>query len=406
MVRQAEKAEAAVMVYVDAPTYTEKSNGIRCLYQLANALANRGHSVWLVPRSPVGFFKLIPDEFCGLQIARQPGHNGEGVFICSESVPAAKVQAARNAGTRVIWWYMAPHGLLEKPRITPQEGEAICCFSSYVLPDSAPSFFFQPPFDEAWKNEIGIFRPTTSHKRRCMGLYTGKGRLRPLPEELQRFLFGAEIKLFTRATPKSRSKLFRQLQQCDGLITFDELTQLNFEAATLGVPIFLANPLFPPESCDSFPVPISDYISDSAPLFFEQVRQRRNGTLKPLGLQGMLLFNINKECILRFEAVIGDPATSPAVGEGHQIDRLISFGRHLRNQRILLPCDNGQAPSARLIRAYVDSFSYSRNFHLLVSGAAFALDVLGVALFALKVPKILSSMERLISRMCSSLPRR
>lgn len=404
MVQQSEQTEDRTNVYVDAPTYTEKSNGIKCLYHLAKELADRGHLVTLVPRSVVGFVKLLPDEFLGLPIARIPSHAGSGVFICSESVPAAKVQAARRAGIRVLWWYLAPHGLLEKPRVSPQEGEAICCFSSYVLPDAQPSLFFQPPLDQAWRNAIRLHRPSSSHRWMCIGLYCGKGRLRSLPMELQRFLFGAEITLFTRTSPKSRRKLFRELQRCDGMISFDELTQLNLEAATMGVPVFLAHRLFPPESLELLPVPLTGYVTNSASEFIERVGQRRSGRLKPLRL--LNTNQINEDCIRQFETLIADSAVSAAMGHSQRIAQLTRFGTQLRSKRILLPCDNGQAPSARLAGKYVLSFSYSRNVHRLVSSVALAMDLVGSALYVLKVPYALASLSWMIAKFRSFLWRR
>ena len=84
------------------------------------------------------------------------------------------------------------------------------------------------------------------HKRIC--IYTGKGRLKKLPKNIRNLFAEYDIQLITRVFPSTRKELFYLLLNSDAFISFDELTQINLEAASLGMPVFIANPLFPEKS--------------------------------------------------------------------------------------------------------------------------------------------------------------
>jgi hypothetical protein len=162
-------------VYIDAPTYVANSNGIRCLYFLARELARQGVDVVLLPRNTRGFAKNLPPAFKNIKSLPPWRINEPGVLICSESVPAKTVNQARKSNTKIIWWYLAPHGLLEKPKTLPRNQEEIAVFSPYVLPQYGDYCYFQPPIDLPWQRALSTYRPKSDHKPLSLALYCGKG---------------------------------------------------------------------------------------------------------------------------------------------------------------------------------------------------------------------------------------
>ena len=371
---------AGSRILIDAPPYSCNSNGIKCVYFLAESLSKKGYLVGLVPRKSKGFRNLLPESLARLPIVSIEKSTQNDVFICTESVPKHSVLKARRSGSRLIWWYLAPHGLLEKSKLAPLACESICCFSSYIYPDSKEYFFCQPTLDEAWRDSLKISLNNRSNEQMVIGIYTGKGRLHQLPKELHQFILDAKLIAFTRNTPKSRSKMFQQLNYCDGIISLDELSQFNLEAATLGIPIFTPTNIFHKKSHDRFPLSIANYLKSSPHEFFELVHQRRQAILRPLGLQA--INQLNRETINAFEAKIQNAAHTEESTNAKAIKNLIDYGKRLHSKRALMPLIKGQAPSASLIYAYIHSLKHSFFEHQSICMLAKALDHAGSILNA------------------------
>jgi hypothetical protein len=363
------------IIYIDAPTFTGTSNGIRCVYYLAQELSNLGCEVIFVPRSTRGFWKKLPTEFSLFRALPVWEMSQKGILICSESVPAKTIATARRRGIRIIWWYLAPHALLEPPKAKPRRNEVITVFSSYVLLNSTRYYFYQPPFDTSWKQSLSIYRPRTDQARLSIAFYTGKGRLKALPRQLQSLLYGANFFPITRDSPSSRQELFSLLHKVDGLITFDELSQLSMEAITLGVPVFRANPLYPEDTLSSFPVAIAPYLTCHSGHFIELVHKRRSGTLKPLHRDAPRAGN--PQVIKDFMSLIADLQENCDGIQGEKLSDLANFGRRLRRLRVLYPQFNGQAAGSSLFPYYLMSISERRFIHQAVSTFASILDEIG-----------------------------
>jgi hypothetical protein len=242
-------------------------------------------------------------------------------------------------------------------------------------------YFYQPPPDVAWSQALSIHRPRTDHIRPCIAIYTGKGRLARLSGQLQSFLFGATVIPITRDSPSTRDELFEVLRRADGLITFDELSQLTLEAVTLGVPVFLANPLFRQEAAASFPLPIAPFIARQPTHFIELVHLRRTGALKSpkrnqLGLK-------NAQLMSDLRVIIAKILNSPRAEYGERLVDMASYGRLLRRSRVLYPQYNGQPASSWLLGVYIMSIQETRFIHLSLCEFAWILDEIGRLAFAL-----------------------
>ena len=363
------------LVYIDAPNYTPTSNGIRCIYFLAQQLAAKGIQVIFIPRQVRGFKNNVPHSFEGFNVSPGWSMIGRGTLICSESAPAGLITQARSCGVRIIWWYLAPHGLLERSRAEPRLGEKIIFFSSYVLPECNPHFYYQPPLDAPWKRALKAHRPLSSHKSLEVALYCGKGRLRMLPDNLRLEIFRSKLNIITRSYPASREELFSVLFKLDGLITFDELSQLSLEAASLGIPVFLANPLFPKASADSFPVPLASFLTRDSHEFLELMEQRRSGRLK--AIRTATLFTQNQSTVDQLMALVSDPKWNCTDADILLMERNKDFGRQMKRKRVLYPHYGGQSAGTFFLSTYINSIFETTSAHRRICRIIFAVDELG-----------------------------
>ena len=117
-----------------------------------------------------------------------------------------------------------------------------------------------------------------------VALYTGKGRLKPLPRSLHRHLLAYRVVLITRKFPSTKASLLRLLTHSHGLISFDPLTNLSLESAILGVPTFLPGNPFPARCYRCFPTDLRSHITDSPGAFITMLQ--RPGPVVKLAIQG------------------------------------------------------------------------------------------------------------------------
>jgi hypothetical protein len=380
--------------YIDVPTFVANSNGIKCLYYMGLELSRRGLDVKLSPRTLNSFFENIPANFTSLPLGNIENITSQDVFICSESVPPKRIKCVRDIGAKIIWWYLAPHSLLERSKVEPIAGEQICCFSSYVLPELENSFYYQPPLDKAWSKALKTHQITKpKDSRKVFGIYTGKGALRKLPLELFNYIYGAEILLFTRQLPKSRSKLFNDLLRCDGLISFDELSQLNLEAATLGIPIFFPSPIFPATTYKNFPISIVHYQNLTHEAFIKNIEIQRGKKAKQLTLMDIQANNAS--CINQFKALINTSESRSPDYNKTEISELRRFGNMLRRKKLLIPIKHGQSPGSALVEFYISSLCGSYTKHLRITAIARAVDILTLSLASLRIGKYIKGVRKL-----------
>lgn len=382
-------------VYIDAPTFTPNSNGIKCIYYLAKELSIKGLRIIFLPRNNRGFRKSLPSEFRGIESSPSWSISGPATLICSESVPAKTISYARANGIRIIWWYLAPHGLLENPKASPKAGEKILTFSSFIFPDGE-HYYFQPPLDQPWSQALKTYRPKSNHKTLEIGLYCGKGRLKSIPTNLRKLICDSNIHIITRSSPSSRKELFSLMSTLDGLITFDELSQLTLEAATLGLPVFIANPLFPAESLDSFPVLISPLISRESGSFIRLMSSRRMGELR--GIAKSSVFCQNSETVARLEQLVLDPSWSWTSSDNIKLRSIISFGHRLRSRRALYPHYAGQSSGTYLLGLYIAFLSEKPLYYNLLCRVISLVDELGRFCFLLGGGVMFSAVANKVGR--------
>lgn len=264
------------------------------------------------------------------------------------------------------------------------------------MPDNGDYCFFQPPIDLPWQRALSTYRPKSDHKRLSIALYCGKGRLKQLPEELQSILYNSQIQLITRAFPSTRAGLFRLLASVDGLITFDELSQLSLEAATLGIPVLLANPVFPEESLDSFPIAMRPLVTRVSTRFAELLSMRRLGKLKSLPQSS--IFASNQQSVSHIVELITHHELHFQRNVRPSLKKLSRFSRLLRSKRVLYPHYGGQAAGTFLISLYIMSIYERPSIHRLICHFIAFVDEIGKLMFMIGAESVFTAATTRLKR--------
>ena len=352
-------------VYVDAPAYVANSNGLRCLYGLAQELASRGVQIYLLPRSYIEFAAFLPSEYSHMPVANYGGLKAGGVLIAAESLPKDLIKLARNHGLTMLWWYLAPEDVLDVKPVKPNPCEPVMVFSPYVGP-ADEYFYYQPPLDYEWRKCLDLIEDHFAKTSKTLALYSGKGRLKKLPHQLLSFCKDFNITIISRHYPATRKELLDTIFSCDGLISFDELSQLNLEAASLGTPVLIANRLYESKVIEEFPIAISRFVTQDPNEFISRVLSgATNSKASCLSPYDFLICNVST--VDKIVKLLSSPPLLDQIAYAKQQEKLSNFGRRLRARHALLPIWRGQSPGARFLFAlYSWSLHQGRIWHLLV----------------------------------------
>jgi len=358
-------------VFIDWPLFSRNSNGILCLYELSLYLHRSGFAVYGVPRKFRAFLasvNTLPTRFRDIPFTAKPFGSSEDVFIAAETVPRRTMDAVRAQGIRVAWWCLAPFCLLDGTQ-WPRIGDLSLPYSSYVDPDSERYYYFQPDPDASFKRALAHqkARPILARPRLC--IYNGKGRFKKLTRRILDLCRESEIIMITRASPSSRRKLFELLSSSDGLITFDEFSALNLEAAALGLPVFLANPLFPERCRARFSIgKLQDYVVADDEKFCELIAQRRQNKLDPWDLSE--LTSLNDATLDAWQSLLRVPfAFSDHVVTPDAASRFNDHTKMLTDKRIISVDNGGQAGGVWMSTFYISAISKGRHYKAIMMAA-------------------------------------
>lgn len=244
-------------------------------------LTQAGHEVYGVPRKASAYFRgqiNIPSKYRRLPIANHLFGAAGDFYIVAETAPSKKVDSARKRGIKIVWWQLAPYRFLGGDSL-PKAGDFCLPYSSYVDPDAPFYYYYQPPLDSVWSEGLSEVSGTSKIDRLRLCIYNGKGRIVRLPQSILAMCAHADVVVVTRQSPSTRDELFKLLRSCHGLISFDEFSALNLEAASMGVPVFVANPLFPSACRKRFSVPQLQQLIAEVPSEFQKAvdLRSRNG---------------------------------------------------------------------------------------------------------------------------------
>ena len=378
------------IVFLIPSELNPRSNGHACILTLAKELQAVGYDVSLLPIQPYRFFRRywqkLPKIYQQLKFLGHPSEALQPSFlVVPESTPRGLLNKLRPYFEDVLWWILAPSGLLTNFKPAMRVGDLMLPFSSFTLPYSPNYLFVHPPVDDALAKANRIYLPHRLQLR-SVCLYTGKGRLKALPRSLHRAMLGLNIRLITRDYPSTRQDLISLLTDSRGLISFDPLTNLNLEAGNLGVPVYLPGNPFPPVCFTDFPVNLAPYVTDDAEIFLARLAD--NAAPKKLSLQ--LFRSLNSQAVALMVRVCTDVGLVDSLRMKpetlHAIDR---YSQTIKATRTIQTLFNGSALSSCFTPFYVRSLKLPYWIHIGLCQCLSLIDRVADVLAAIGLYKIL-----------------
>ncbi len=375
-------------IYVDYPSYIKTSNGTKCIYELIEYLESNNFLVIKIRRKSTILSKIKENlkifSSKELNLLFRDFNPSKDWFFACDTTPSSILRYLRKKSFRVIWWQLAPYQFLGNSKL-PATGEYNLSFSSFCNPNAQKFFYYQPKIDSEWTNSLAKTESIINKKRKVFCIYTGKGRIVKLPENIRKALAQSEIKLITRIKPKSRKEYFDFLINSKGLISFDEISQTNLEAASLGLPVFIANKCFPSSSIENFPISdLKNRITSSSNKFLSMVDKEKFIPYKVDYLE-----KYNELTFLDIKNILNNTDTSSKKLNKKNIAKFKIFSNYLKQKNTILPIVNsGQAPSSLFINNYINNIG-NRYIYNLICIFINQLDNLGLIFEKLKLIRII-----------------
>ena len=373
-------------IFVDYPNIINSSNGTKCIRDLIFFFDQKKIEVIKIYRKDSYINKLKNYFFYLLVIA-----NFQKIFFKSrrlvnicDTTSINLLNFARSKKVNIVWWQLAPYKFLGNKQL-PKVGEYNLPFSSYTDPKANFFFYYQPRLDNEWETELKNSKVRKKRKFKKICFYTGKGRLTKLPKNIRELFLDYESVFITRTIPKSRKEYFHILSNSDGLISFDEMTQTNLEAASLGLPVFIANPIFPKKCLSNFTInKLQKRITHSPYKFIEMIKSKEFPST-PF-TEKYLEFH-NKQTFKYFVEIFDKNQTLKKLKK--DVEYMKEYSKFLLSKKAIYPFINsGQSPSSLLINLYVKNLIYRRKYQCIILLSK-VLDKIGFYLYKLGLIRIM-----------------
>ncbi len=352
-----------------------RSNGHACMLTLASKMQEIKLEFYLLPFQPYKFFRnyfqQLPSQFQQLPFIVDASEIKNALLIAPESAPKAVIRRLRKRHNQLLWWLLAPAGVLTDFKPDIRKGDDLIAFSEFALPGQSEYLFVHPEPNQEMQRLMGQHRRKKASPKQIV-IYTGKGRLKTLPRSLHKVLLTYKIIHITRSFPASKSDLINLLCESKGLISCDPMTNLNLEAANLGIPVYLTSNPFPQSCYKRFPCDLSDFITESPGLFLEKLCLKT-----PISLGAGRLYETSNKAMFLLDDLTVFPlplVTKPFKVDQKILDSINLYRKHLLHSATLQTYFNGQSISSRFIRIYLASLKYPYFIHFLFSRVLVFID--------------------------------
>lgn len=224
------------MIYINAPFYHDKSNGISVTYELLRILNRSGLAARILCTEDERYDVSIPEDLKPYYISKAgtPQKVGDDDIVFYLDTAGGNSIHARH----VVYWLLNKPGVLTGEEIHFQPEDILAAFSTLVH-HKLPQLFLL-------KDERKLFSGLRSACRRrndTVSVYFGKvnvqlvldrnPRLKELIRQYDR------VNVITRLSPSERKETLQSIAQSDLLISYDPLSNVNYEATLLGTPVLL-----------------------------------------------------------------------------------------------------------------------------------------------------------------------
>ena len=277
--------------------------------------------------------------------------------IANDTSSSLIVDKLRVNNHRIIWWLLAPPNILGSPFPDIHHSDSVAIYSSFVLPGLKKYYFIQESenfYSLKYKLASSDHVNINNSDKKKIAIYCGKGRLFLLPQCLEELISQYQISYFTRYKPKSRQSYEQLLLSCDALISYDSITAVILDFASLGKPVYLPNDPFPQHSYDAYPLSCLNNVYHD---YEDWLSHLKFSSMNP---QSSLLHVItelseaNKIAASNFSSLI---SCANSESQDQNISKMISslneYSSMLLFNSTIQPSLDGQAPSSRYLNLYI-----------------------------------------------------
>ncbi len=222
------------MIYIYGPAYASSSNGIKCMYYLACTLLKNGIETRFVccDDNPTSYGGINPEHFflynnCKFELT------DDDIALYTDVVNDNPLNAKR-----IIRWLCNKPYVLTGDGINYGDNELVISYST-IINSRLPQLFVL--VDE--RKLFESIKHNTKKDNKSVCVYFGKvheRELRASKNKLESILKDFErINVITRQMPQNHKETLQLLASSELLISFDPLTNLNYESTLLGTPVLL-----------------------------------------------------------------------------------------------------------------------------------------------------------------------
>lgn len=233
--------DSALRIFVIlAPHYNPASNGIMLIYNLGALLRELGYNAYFYPLNMRDFLlhlHLYPSDILENFIRTAGELPIDAAAILPDTTPP-DILADIPCKHR-IWYLMNKPWLLTGLPTSYRPVDAVVSYSGLVSKTHFNVFFNRKftDFDpDSQEHQTAIL-----NKRDLILIYSGKSRAMKIDTSIAALIRStrAEVVCIHRHFPSDRNQLYRLLRSARLLISFDPLTNLNYEATLCGTPCYI-----------------------------------------------------------------------------------------------------------------------------------------------------------------------
>lgn len=220
------------------PGFDAKSNGLRVFHCVAREFQKLGAHVSIIPWDNTGGFVYeIPKEYEDLYSTRF--ELNDAIAFLPDAIPTDIAKKIKSQTKLCVWWLCNVPGLLGHEMCPVGTNDILLSYSKLISTE-LPQFYYHsdianlPPIEEI------------KAKRKDADLilvYTGKGMVRPIPKTISDYIAQDKSKVIhvSRFFPETKESLYSLLMRAKFVISFDPISNLNYEANLFGAPVFMVN---------------------------------------------------------------------------------------------------------------------------------------------------------------------
>jgi len=229
-------------VFYFGPHYTTRSNGVCLGYEFVSQLVASGHPALYICWEPRKLGEPFPDKY--LHNTYFIDGNQASIDLPEDAIAIYTDVVEGNPlnAKKIVRYLMNKPQFLGSGELQYFDSEYLIAYSKLV-DSELPQAFFMIDDSELFTRVRSKAKLDTYCKERKVSIYLGKvnlnlinGSISFLKEVVKRF---DRVNVITRNIPDTREEMLESMLNSELLISYDPLTNLNYEATLLGVPVLL-----------------------------------------------------------------------------------------------------------------------------------------------------------------------